>query len=113
MVYDELTFSVKILDQSGSDIDLSVLSSGEKQVVAIFAHLYLEGAQDLVVVIDEPELSLSVPWQKRFLVDIKNSGRCGCLVAVTHSPFIYDNELKGNSIDLRRRTVPSGANASA
>ncbi len=108
MIYDELTFAVKIVDSAGVEIDLSMLSSGEKQVVAIFAHLYLEGAQDLVVVIDEPELSLSVPWQKRFLVDIKGSGRCGCLVAVTHSPFIYDNELRQNSIDLRRRTIPTG-----
>jgi hypothetical protein len=46
------------------------------------------------VLIDEPELSLSVPWQKRFLVDIINGDFCAGLVAVTHSPFIYDNKLK-------------------
>ena len=46
------------------------------------------------VLIDEPELSLSVPWQRRFLVDIKNGKHCSGLVAVTHSPFVYENELK-------------------
>ena len=47
-----------------------------------------------LVLIDEPELSLSVPWQRRFLTDIRRGGFCAGLVAVTHSPFIYDNELK-------------------
>src|SRR5271155_60715 len=46
------------------------------------------------VLIDEPELSLSVPWQRKFLVDIRSASFCVGLVAVTHSPFIYDNELK-------------------
>ena len=44
--------------------------------------------------IDEPELSLSVPWQKRFLVDIHNANFCEGIVAVTHSPFIFENELE-------------------
>jgi predicted ATPase len=43
--------------------------------------------------IDEPELSLSVPWQRQFLVDIVQGKFCSGLMAVTHSPFIYENEL--------------------
>ena len=43
--------------------------------------------------IDEPELSLSVPWQRQFLVDIKQGDFCSGLIAVTHSPFIYENDL--------------------
>jgi predicted ATPase len=46
------------------------------------------------VIIDEPELSLSVPWQRRFLPDILATGQCKGLIAVTHSPFIFDNELE-------------------
>ncbi len=52
------------------------------------------GEQKFFVLIDEPELSLSVPWQRRFLADIRNSEFCSGLVAVTHSPFIYDNDLR-------------------
>ena len=100
--YDELKFSVLIEDELGNSIDLNFLSSGEKQIISIFAHLYLEEARDQVVIIDEPELSLSVPWQKRFVADIVDSGRCGFLMAVTHSPFIYENNLRSRSVDLRR-----------
>lgn len=106
MIYDEITYSAKILDEFGDEIDPSVLSSGEKQVIAIFSHLYLDDVSSQIVVIDEPELSLSVPWQKRFLSDIRASGRCEFLIAVTHSPFIYENELLTNSIDLRKVTKP-------
>jgi hypothetical protein len=45
------------------------------------------------VQIDEPERSLSVPWQKEFLVDMLRTGYGSALFAVTHSPFIYENEL--------------------
>jgi len=76
------------------EVQLSELSSGEKQIVSLFSHLYLSGRQKYFVLIDEPELSLSVPWQRRFLVDIHKASFCAGLVAVTHSPFIYDNDLR-------------------
>ena len=76
------------------DIKLHNLSSGEKQIVSLFSHLYLTGGKSYFVLIDEPELSLSVPWQRRFLLDIWKGEFCNGLVAVTHSPFIYDNELR-------------------
>lgn len=104
MVYDEIAFKIQILDERGGDIDLSLLSSGEKQVVSLFSHLYLDDAVGQVVVIDEPELSLSVPWQQRFLTDILASEKCSFIVAVTHSPFIYQNDLKPSAFDLRRKT---------
>jgi predicted ATPase len=77
------------------------LSSGEKQIISLFSHIYLSGAPGYIVIIDEPELSLSVPWQKRFLPDILDTSRCNGLIAVTHSPFIYDNKLDiyAHSID--------------
>lgn len=92
----EFKFSIKAngLKENKRDIELRHLSSGEKQIVSLFSHLYLSGEKNYFVLIDEPELSLSVPWQRRFLTDIKNGGFCAGLVAVTHSPFIYDNELK-------------------
>jgi hypothetical protein len=70
-----------------------MLSSGEKQIISLFSRIYLSDRSNYFVIIDEPELSLSVSWQKRFLPDILNSGRCNGLVAVTNSPFICDNEL--------------------
>lgn len=103
-VYNSANFSFSILPMSShkddSGIALSGLSSGEKQIVSLFSHLYLSGNKRYFVLIDEPELSLSVPWQRRFLVDIHNGEFCAGLVAVTHSPFIYDNDLKQYSRSL-------------
>jgi ABC-type lipoprotein export system ATPase subunit len=75
------------------------LSSGEKQIVSLFSHLIFSNKKYFIL-IDEPELSLSVPWQKRFLEDIQNSGDCVGLLAVTHSPFIFQNNLKKYSHSL-------------
>lgn len=79
---------------SGKPISLDKLSSGEKQLVSLFSQIYLASNQNLAVFFDEPELSLSIEWQKRILPDILDSGRCKFLLVATHSPFILDNELE-------------------
>ena len=107
--YDEenLTFDIKIIKKTNitKNIDLSSLSSGEKQIISIFAKLYLLPLSDLKtdrcekeegywIIFDEPEISLSLTWQRMLLIDIWNSGKCDFLFATTHSPFIFDNEFK-------------------
>ena len=91
----ESAFTITPSDSDGTSrtIELKDLSSGEKQIVSIFCQLYLSERANYFVVIDEPELSLSVPWQRKFLVDIRNGAFCSGLVAATHSPFIYENSL--------------------
>lgn len=95
--YISASFSFAILPKGSTNLDDDIkpeqLSSGEKQIVSLFSHLYLSDENQYFVLIDEPELSLSVPWQRRFLVDIRAGSFCTGLLAVTHSPFIYDNEL--------------------
>ncbi len=96
--YTSSSFSFSILPKKNlnvnENITLDQLSSGEKQIVSLFNHLYLSEKSNYFVMIDEPELSLSVPWQRRFLVDINNSTFCTGIIAVTHSPFIYENDLE-------------------
>jgi len=60
----------------------------------------LESSEEFILLFDEPELSLSIEWQKLLLPDILKSGKCRLLLAVTHSPFIFDNELDLNANDL-------------
>ncbi len=103
--YDDVGYTIKIFEvprdlvqpsQPANDeraLQFGSLSSGEKQIVSLFSHIYLSDAADFFVIIDEPELSLSVPWQKKFLPDIIKTNKCSGLVAVTHSPFISDNDL--------------------
>lgn len=105
-IYNDQEFQITIRSQEGEhivqkddeptialsdQIQMSMLSSGEKQIVSLFAHIYFSNEKEYFVIVDEPELSLSVSWQKKFLPDIMSTQRCAGLIAVTHSPFIYDN----------------------
>lgn len=93
LVYDATRMKVKVQNLwTQEKVKFDDLSSGEKQVVSILAHLYLY-TEKKIVLIDEPELSLSMDWQKRLLPDVINSPTCAQLLAITHSPFIFDNAL--------------------
>lgn len=63
-------------------------------MVSVFSYLYLSPLSKSIILIDELELSLSVPWQKKFLLDISNGNQCAGIISVTHSPFVFDNKLK-------------------
>lgn len=107
--YDDTQFSSHVFELDGTPLSWRALSSGEKQVVSLFTHLYLSNQTSQVVIIDEPELSLSVPWQKTLLPDISSSDNCRLLIAVTHSPFIYSNSLERYAVDLSRYVRYYGA----
>ncbi len=93
-IFDKLSVSTRVENKfTGKPLPLNALSSGEKQIVSIFARLYLSEKKKFIVLIDEPELSLSMDWQKRFLPDILRSPSCAQMVAITHSPFVFDNGL--------------------
>ena len=77
-----------------------MLSSGEKQIVSLFSRLYLEHEKNCILLIDEPELSISMRWQKMLLPDIIRSKNCSLLLAVTHSPFIFENEFDNDAQDM-------------
>jgi len=112
MTYENLSFEIyiqqlDIVGQAPQKIGLKTLSSGEKQIVSLFSHIYFSGQTGYFVIMDEPELSLSVPWQKRLLPDILATRRCGGLIAVTHSPFIFENELDAYTHSLEEFAVPA------
>lgn len=82
---------------SGTMLRLESLSSGEQQELLLNYDLLFRVASNTIVLIDEPELSLHVAWQKRFLPDllkIIQLSNFDALIA-THSPFIV-----GDSTDL-------------
>jgi len=69
------------------------LSSGEKQQLVLFYELLFKTSNKSLVLIDEPEISLDVGWQRRFLDDLAKViqlGRFSILMA-THSPQIIHN----------------------
>lgn len=101
IIYDEANVEISIIQtRNNNPIEIRNLSSGEKQIISLFSKIYLESSEDFILLFDEPELSLSIEWQKLLLPDILKSGKCRLLLAVTHSPFIFDNELDLNANDL-------------
>jgi energy-coupling factor transporter ATP-binding protein EcfA2 len=66
------------------------LSSGEKQLLVILTHLAFSQQAEManVLIIDEPELSLHIRWQERFVAALQSAGRDVQLVLATHSPSI-------------------------
>lgn len=95
----------------GRKISLNALSSGEKQMVSLFAKMYLSGNKKIVL-IDEPELSLSLGWQRKILVDVLKAPSCSQIVSITHSPFVFDNELgpfaKSLEVSINLSALPEG-----
>ncbi len=88
---------------SGQELPPTSLSTGEQHEVVILYQLLFLTQPDSLVLIDEPEISLHVAWQKPFLKDIARIAsvtKVDFLIA-THSPQIIGNrwdltvELKG------------------
>ncbi|UTV56085.1 AAA family ATPase [Burkholderia arboris] len=91
--FDPKTLKVLVQDMwANCAISLDDLSSGEKQIVSLMSRLYLSGKPKFVLM-DEPELSLSLDWQRKVLPDVVNSGTVVQMLAITHSPFVFENEL--------------------
>ncbi|MDR2692280.1 MAG: AAA family ATPase [Dysgonamonadaceae bacterium] len=77
---------------NGQNLHLTDLSSGEQQEVVLFYELLFKTNPDTLILIDEPEISLHVIWQKTFVKDLlKIAGmkQISFLVA-THSPQIIN-----------------------
>jgi ABC-type transport system involved in cytochrome c biogenesis ATPase subunit len=71
-------------------LPLDKLSSGEQHELVLHYDLLFRVRPNTLVLIDEPELSLHVAWQKRFLPDlleIVTTAQFDALIA-THSPFV-------------------------
>ncbi|HDW8004499.1 TPA: AAA family ATPase [Bacillus cereus] len=101
-IYDAKNVHINLVSKYdlSKKIHLKSLSSGEKQIVSLFASLYLTGKENFVILFDEPELSLSIKWQEKLLKDILQSKKCNFMMAVTHSPFIVPKELRKHTLSF-------------
>ncbi len=74
-------------------IDLTLLSSGEQHEIVMFYDLIFKVEPNTLVMIDEPELSLHITWQNKFIDELKKiveQSKFDVLIA-THSPTIVGN----------------------
>lgn len=101
VVYNESSVEIDIVRKKNKlPVMIETLSSGEKQIISLFSRLFLEKHRSVAIFFDEPELSLSLEWQKQLLPHIIQSDICEFLFCTTHSPFIFQNELRSYTNDL-------------
>ena len=82
-------------------VGITSLSSGERQILVMFGQLYFRRDRN-VFIIDEPELSLHVRWQKSFVDKALDAQRSAQLILATHSPEIV-GEYKDRCINVKAR----------
>lgn len=79
--------------QIGETVPLQKLSSGEQHELVLGYELIFRVKENSLILIDEPELSLHVRWQHKFLEDIERISALANLdfLVATHSPQIIHN----------------------
>ena len=107
LLYKEVSVGPGGLTVTATDdrttIDLEMLSSGEQHELVLLCDLLFETAENSLILIDEPELSLHVAWQERVLEDLQAMADLADfrVLLATHSPEIIGDrwdltvELKG------------------
>lgn len=80
----------QVMTAAGTPLSLSCLSSGEQHELVLLHELLFDVQPGSLILIDEPELSLHVTWQKDLLPELLEIARLSDLdfVLATHSPYI-------------------------
>lgn len=89
-------------NSAGASFDINGLSSGEKQLFARALTLKMVRANNSIILVDEPEISLHPKWQQRILRVYERIGKNNQVIIATHSPHILSACGKGSGFLLAR-----------
>jgi len=70
-----LTDGFGLIHDSGDDITFDVLSSGEKQLLLLFSNIITSASDAKIFIVDEPEISLNVKWQRKLVATLLQFSR--------------------------------------
>jgi predicted ATP-dependent endonuclease of OLD family len=82
---------ISFITDDGSDLDTTNLSSGEKQLLIILLTVLCERDAKFILMMDEPEISLHLEWQKTLIGDVLSLNPNCQIILTTHSPGIIFN----------------------
>lgn len=84
------------LNSSSILLKMNDLSSGEKQIFIFFAYLIfsINDKEKGIFIVDEPELSLHLEWQQKYIPSILKLNKQIQLIFATHSPEIINKYRK-------------------
>lgn len=104
IVIDEKTPLKLKFDGDGHYEALNALSSGERQIMTM---LYATSrmSQSEVILIDEPEISFHVDWQRLLLREMSKQLTSRQIIVCTHSPIIWANHV-GRTMELTPSATP-------
>jgi len=84
----DIQSSVRVGTEGGRSYGLGALSSGEKQILTMLYSASRSRFKRGIFVIDEPELSLHIDWQRQILRELMAQAPDCQLIACTHSPEV-------------------------
>ncbi len=84
------TKGLQILNQSGLELSLKQLSTGEQNEIIMLYRMIFEINEDSIMLLDEPENSLHIAWQNDYLTQIEQIAKIKKMqvIVATHSPHI-------------------------
>lgn len=103
-IHFKLSRGFSIKNRLGSPLDPTQLSSGEQQLLLLFCYVLTSRDNPSVFMIDEPEISLNVKWQRRLvqsLLDITIGSRIQFVFA-SHSLELL-TQHRGRVVSLEGR----------
>lgn len=89
-------------NSAGQTFELNHLSSGEKQLFVRALSLRMLSANNSIILVDEPEISMHPNWQQRIMRVYENIGQSNQVIAATHSPHVVSS-VKKESLKLLKR----------
>lgn len=114
LIYKDIRFTdtslvVENVYSNDKQLDLGMLSSGEKNILCLFLEIIFLGKSNSIFFIDEPETSLHIEWQSNLvncLLEICNKYDNQIIIA-THSPEIV-GEYDGLTTEIRSERFKYG-----
>lgn len=96
-----------ITNYTKEPVRLKYLSSGEKHIVTLISNLIfkVDRSKFTIFIIDEPELSLHLSWQKKIVETIHEINKNMQLVFATHSPEII-GKYSSKAFELEKHYKP-------
>ena len=97
IIDDLLKDTAKTIDRRSNEIQFHQgdevltpyqLSSGEKQILVIMLTVLVQNGEHYALLMDEPEISLHIEWQKQLLALIRQLNPNAQIILSTHSPAL-------------------------
>jgi predicted ATPase len=86
--YDLATRSLKVR-KGDKVLSLMQLSSGEKQLLIILLEILLIRNESVLILMDEPELSLHIRWQRKLIPQLIALKPTAQFMIATHAPSVF------------------------